>query len=325
MSKRILGIDGGGTKTSFLLADMETQRVYAHTAKDCCHFHHGIEGFTSRIKNGIDTVLKEACIAYGDVMAVCAGLSSFGESKQEDDVICSIMRSFFKTPHILVVNDVEVSLAGSLELRPGITIVAGTGSMALGKNRFGRTARSGGWGEIIGDEGSAYWLGRKALELFSKQADGRLIKGALYEILSRALGLSDCMDLIEYTYKSIGNERDRIAALSPLLFEAAQGGDAEALNVFEKAAEELFAMVKAVAERLSFERDIEVSYSGGVFKAGCFILDPFISLLSKLNAHLEKPQLTPISGAALLAGEMLGEKKALAKLLHKYEESKNFR
>ena len=210
-------------------------------------------------------------------------------------------------------NDVEAGWAGSLACRPGINIVAGTGAIGFGRDKDGNSARASGWGYFMGDEGSGYWLGKKLISLFTKQADGREPKTPLYEIVRNTYNLEKDFDFIDVIYEDMEMKRDQVAKLALLLDKAIEQGDKKAEELFEKAAYEHSLTVKAIIDKLNLTKDDEllVSYSGGVFKAGKYILKPFKKYLQSgetKKVKLMEPVLKPVTGAALYS-MMLAENK----------------
>jgi N-acetylglucosamine kinase-like BadF-type ATPase len=199
--------------------------------------------------------------------------------------------------------------AGSLACGDGISVVAGTGSIGYGEYAAS-SARCGGWGELFGDEGSAYWIACAGLALFSRMSDGRLPKGPLYEIFQARLGLREDLDLAARVYSEWGGDRDRIAALSKLVHEAALGSDELAREVFTRAGHELAALVDATRRSLRIPEGatVSVSYSGGVFNSGALVLEPFMAALRSRTAGYEvrAPRFPPVVGAALYAARKSG-------------------
>lgn len=203
---------------------------------------------------------------------------------------------------VLLVNDVEVGWAGSLECGEGIHIVAGTGSIAFGRGKAGQSARCGGWNEFYGDEGSCYWVGRQAMSLFSKQADGRAPRAALYHIVRRELGLINDFYFTDVIQEQWAPQRAKVAAFQKFACQAAEEGDRAAAALFQDAARELGLLAKAIREQLTFTADrAHVSCSGGLFKAGDLILKPFRHEIEALGCNLKKPCRTATEGALLLA------------------------
>ena len=135
-------------------------------------------------------------------------------------------------------NDMVCSWAGSLACVDGISVIAGTGSMAYGEYA-GRQARCGGWGELIGDEGSAYWIAREGMNLFSRMSDGRVARGPLHRLVRERFELSNDLYLCSRIYGAGADRRDSFAQFARLVHEAAQAGDAAAAGIFTRGAQEL--------------------------------------------------------------------------------------
>jgi N-acetylglucosamine kinase-like BadF-type ATPase len=199
--------------------------------------------------------------------------------------------------------------AGALAGLDGINLVAGTGSIAYGQWAE-RSERAGGWGELFSDEGSAYWLARGALNLFSRMSDGRIPKGMLYQLVRQRFGLQGDLDLCAAIYGPPALTRSELASLAPLVAKAAANGDLAARQLFEKAAVELAALVHAVRRALAppTEAVVPVSYSGGMFQFGAILLEPLRAALAAAEQRYDfaAPRLTPVAGAALHAARLGG-------------------
>lgn len=296
-----IGIDGGGTKTAYLLIDETGMRRFRLETKGCSYRELGINAVAQLLKKSVDTCLKEAGIPLEHIAGIAAGLPCYGEMQPEDDKLKEAVGKAFDGTPVHIVNDVEAGWAGSLGLKPGINIVAGTGSIAFGKNSQGETARSGGWSTFFGDEGSCYWLGRRTMELFSKQSDGRVKKGPLYQIMTAYFQLKNDLDFISQMDNGYIEDRSRVASLQKLLLEAAGMGDASARLLYQEAAAELAMMVNSIANKLWDGEEIAVSYSGGLFHAQEFVLPGLQQTANLCNGRLLQPEFTPVEGAALLA------------------------
>lgn len=299
--KYYIGIDGGGSKTMFVIADESGKILGTAKAGSAFYKQIGEDGVIDLLRSGV----KEVCaFAEGEntrIASVCFGMPAWGESPVNDKVIEEKILSTFPEWNIHIVNDCEVGWAGSLELYPGINIVAGTGSIAFGKNEEGETARCGGWSEWFGDEGSGYWLGVKCVQLFSRQSDGRDERGPLYEIVRKELNLSVDEDIIDLFEQKYLHKRDKIASLQKLLLQAANAGDVYAIAAYEQAAKELFDIVCGVKGKIFKDRECLVSCSGGIFKTGDVIRKPFVKLLEENGMQLTESKSEPYVGAALLA------------------------
>jgi N-acetylglucosamine kinase-like BadF-type ATPase len=208
-------------------------------------------------------------------------------------------------------NDMICSWAGSLACTDGISVIAGTGSMAYGEYA-GRTARAGGWGELIGDEGSAYWIAREGMNLFSRMSDGRAPRGALYELVRARFGIAVDLDLCAQVYGEGASARSAFAGFAPLVHEAALAGDTHAAEIFRRGADELVQCVRAVRRSLQVPDEVAlpVSNTGGVFQNGGLMLEAFRAALT--HAHppfaYREPQYQPDIGAALYAARLAGRR-----------------
>lgn len=315
----VLGIDGGGTKTSFVLSDTQGN-IVTQTNKAGIDFNYvGVQGVKETIRAGVAEIQTNAACELTDIKAVCAGIPCYGEYQEWDSVCLEFFCAYFNKANVKCVNDVEVGMYGSLALEPGIHLVAGTGSIAYGIDINDMSARSGGWNEHFSDEGSCYWLGLRTCELFSKQSDNRVTRSALYDIVKAETHFSDDYQFIQYFKDNAYNDRQKTAKLQLLLEKAANAGDISAIECYKKAAFELSLCVKAIYGKLKMPPQAKVSYSGGLFKIGHFILEPLADYLSDLDICLQEPELSPAEGALLyaLVNMMKNDKKIIMKNIKK--------
>jgi N-acetylglucosamine kinase-like BadF-type ATPase len=305
-----LGVDGGGTKTAFVLIDKDG-KICSYTKMKSCHYLQvGLKTFEEIIKKGIKKACNLSKCNIDDISYSFFGLPGFGENKEDEIKLIKIVEKILDSKKFQCGNDVEAGWAGSLACEPGINIVGGTGAIGFGKDHSGNSARASGWGYYCGDEGSAYWLGKKLISYFTKEADGRLTKTPLYKVVKDEFDLKRDFDLITVVYEELEMKRDKVASIAPLLYKAALQDDKHAINLYKKTGYEHSLTVKAIINKLNFnERNkILVSYSGGVFKAGEYVLKPFKEYLNEENVNLIKPILLPVTGAALYAMKIDDEK-----------------
>ncbi|MGG7078705.1 N-acetylglucosamine kinase [Clostridium sardiniense] len=293
-----LGIDGGGTKTQFTLVNEKLEVIYS-VKRGTSHFKQvGFNGVKEVLQDGLEEIINKSKIDKCDIAWIGIGLAGYGNIQKDREALLKVVDRVFKDFKYILRNDVEIALAGALNGEDGVVIVSGTGSIALSKIGD-KYKRCGGWGYSIGDEGSAYWIGKKIIETFSKEADGRLEKTHIYEIIKEMLALSNDYDLIRYINEDIKSDRLEIARFSKVCFEAAKLGDKNAIEIFKSASKELSELVNLLIK--DFEDDIiKVSYLGGVFKSGELILNPLIESLNK-KCVLVTPRYTADIGAAILA------------------------
>lgn len=302
-----LGVDGGGTKTQFVLVDGDGRLLAAHEGPTTDHLQVGIEGVRAALAEGVAALARRADIGGDAVTHAFFGLPCYGEDREAQVKLDALPEALLGHRRYRCGNDMVCAWAGSLGGEDGINIVAGTGSIGYGE-RQGRTARAGGWSDIFGDEGSAYWIAVQGLNLFTRMSDGRLPKGPLYETIRTAFGLSDDLELCGKVLNA--HTRGSIAAISQLVARAAQDGDRHAMEVFDGAARELAAIAEAVRRALGYlpGDDVPLSYSGGVFGAGALILAPFERHLAAQPAtfRLTAPLVAPSGGAAIYAARLAG-------------------
>lgn len=315
-----IGVDGGGTKTEFLLSDEQGCILDSCRAGSTSYKHVGMPECIAVLKNVLKAMETRNEKVRRETAGICFALPNYGESKKADRILEKEVAGNFQGYQTLLVNDCEVGWSGSLGLEPGINLVAGTGAIVFGKDRRGNTARAGGWSDYFSDEGSCNWLGKRTMELFSKESDGRVKKSALLEIVREEFGLKDDFDIIDIFERDYQNNRTNTAGLQKLLLEAARQGDRGAVLLYQEAAGELAESVLAVYRKLEWEAGSKMSYSGGLFHAGEYILEPLTEKIKDYPIQMSKPVFSPVQGAVLLAAERFGGARA-AEVLKKEWQS----
>jgi N-acetylglucosamine kinase-like BadF-type ATPase len=304
-----LGVDGGGSKTEFVLID-ESGRVLATRREGPAYYlETGVEALKTMLASGIRATLAQGAVLPADLTYAFLGLPAYGEDSRLLDVLDRAASPTLPQEIYRCANDMVCGWAGALGGRDGINIVAGTGSIAYGEFA-GRSARAGGWGELFSDEGSAYWVAREGLTLFSRMSDGRIESGPLHRLIRDHFHLRGDLDLCAAVYGPPALTRSRLAGLAPLVAEAAHAGDTQARRLFDSAARELAALVDLVRGKLNVPHQLSlpVSYSGGMFQFGDLVLDPLRSALGGGEHGYEfiAPRLAPGGGAALYAAKLGG-------------------
>lgn len=311
-SARFLGVDGGGTKTRFVLVDGDGRVLAEATRGTLYHPQVGMDGVQATLADGIGQVLQVAGNDAIDITYAFFGLPAHGEDSVATACLDALPGLILGHHRYACDNDMVCGWAGSLACTDGINIIAGTGSMGYGQ-RQGVAARVGGWGEAFSDEGSAHWIAIQGLNAFSRMSDGRLPRGPLHGLLVEALRLENDLDLCAHVYGAGGATRDAIARLSPLVARAATAGDAVAQRIFDQAGAELAAMAGALRSALHYTADetVALSYSGGAFSAGELLMAPFRASLAAITTRfdLRSPRHAPHHGAALYA-RRLAERQA---------------
>ena len=304
-----LGVDGGGTKTAFLILSPEGAVLARHEGGSSYHPEVGIDGVREVLKEGVREVLAEAGLQPSAIRHAFFGLPALGEDPAIDPILAGAPGAALAGGQYSCGNDMVGGWAGALACEDGIVVTAGTGSIAYGEYK-GRGARAGGWGEIFSDEGSAYWIGREGLGLFSKMSDGRAPAGPLLDLVRARFKLSRDIDLCGLINTPGGAARSAIAQLSQTVATAAQAGDEGAKSIFTRAGAELAQLAGAVRRALDAPsgEELALSHVGGVFRTGALVLEPFTAAL-QAGGHLyrlQAPLLTPVVGAALYAARFAG-------------------
>ena len=319
-----LGVDGGGTKTALVLIDSDGTIRATHLAPGSYYLAIGLDALGAVLSDAVGAVLAKAGLRAEDLDFAFFGLPAYGEDTTLLEALDRQPRRCLPDGAYLCGNDMICGWAGSLLCRDGISVVAGTGSICYGE-RAGRAARCGGWGELFSDEGSAYWIACRGLNLFSRMSDGRARRGPFYEIVRRSLNIGEDLDLCAHVFSHLGGDRARIAQLSKLVTEAAFD-DGQAMAIVRQSAVELALMVDATRRQLGFPigEPVPVSYSGGVFdNAGALLLQHFTA---SLHAHgpgyeVREPAVPPAIGAALYAAKRHGHPLSSAAIERLREQS----
>jgi N-acetylglucosamine kinase-like BadF-type ATPase len=304
-----LGVDGGGSKTNFLLID-ESGAVLAHHKEGPAYYlETGLEALGAMLARGLREALRQAGVSAETLDFAFLGLPAYGEDRAVTPQLDALPAAVLSHRRYRCGNDMVCGWAGALAGADGINIVAGTGSIAYGEFA-GRSARAGGWGELFSDEGSAYWLAREGLRLFSRMSDGRSPRGPLYAGVRHHLALEDDLDLCAAVYGKDLAQRSHFAQLAKLVSEAAAAGDPAARALLTQAARELADMVDAVRTQLKVPAGtaLPVSCSGGLFQLGELLLKPLEADLARRppNYHLTAAVLSPRAGAAVHAAKLGG-------------------
>lgn len=291
----VMGLDGGGTKTMMAFADRSGQIVSMRRAK----------GLDPSVDIDWTSTLRELVVSQAkDVQRIDAavlGLPYHGELISYSEAQCLAAQELIPGKS-LVLNDVRVAFDGALAGKPGVLALAGTGSMAwASRNRPGDLhIRVGGWGDAFGDEGSAFWIGREALAVVSRDLDGRTPAPRFSQAVLSALGLK-AEELMGWCY-GLENRRAGIAGIAIIVSMLANDGYAESAAILRSAGDHLAAHVGAAWRQTQTPGPLSWSYAGGVFSSQ-IVLDRVAEVLGCAPVP---PRLPPIGGAILHAAGRAG-------------------
>lgn len=305
MTQTFAGVDGGGTRTSLVLADAagaELARVSGPAGiVDPRH--------PERSAEVIATLLRKALAQAGidaPAAALCAGLAGVG-NEAERVAVQSALASAGVAGAVRIISDGEIALHGAFGGGAGVLLIAGTGSVAYGRGPDGRMERCGGWGMMVGDEGSGYAIGRSGLAAALRSVDGREGETQLLPVLLKALSLDDPREIPPWAGRA---SKSDIAAMARHVLEVAAAGDGLAIRVVEHHARELATHVIALAHRLGpWQGDVPVVFHGGVLRSGLYA--SMVDLQLAQNAHryrIQPARADAVHGALAYArGMVTGE------------------
>src|SRR6478609_8699823 len=301
MMARYLGVDGGGSKTAFALIDDAGHVIARATAPTSYYFTEGFDGVERVLAQGVADICGQAGIETCDIDAAFFGIPGYGEASGDIAQLDAVPGRVLGHDRYSCDNDMVCGWAGSLGGEDGINVISGTGSMTYGE-RNGTGHRVGGWGELFGDEGSAYWVATQGLNAFSRMSDGRMPHGPLHQLMKDRLQVDGDLDVVSLVIDTWKGNRSKIAALATTVTEAADAGDEVCKRILSAAVDELVALIETTDEE-----SVPVSYSGGMFKHQGY-LELFVSAMGNAPASydLQTPRLDPAVGAALYAAKHSG-------------------
>lgn len=294
-----LGIDGGGTKTTCAVGD-EFRLLATAVAGPSNIVRVGESQARESLLQAVSQACAAADITPQQVSGTCVGGSGAGHPELAG-VVRRCLSEILSSP-IDVVGDMRITLEAAFDAGPGVIVIAGTGSIAYGRDQQGREVRAGGWGFAIGDEGSAHWIGRSAVNLLlrtSDRADG-IAETPLAKALFKAWGVASLSDLARAANSVPPPD---FAALSPAVLAS---NDAIAMQVLVAAGRELSEIAFVVIQRL-FAKDhgatVPVAMTGGVFRHAPPVREAFYNELRRLEPRAEiNPQVAdPVEGALRMA------------------------
>ncbi len=300
--KYYIGVDGGASKTAALVVDENGATHGTGLAGASNHLRVGIEEATRNIERAVNKALVEAGVAIRNVEYAYCGIAGSDHPVHRQRVIDSL-RLFFPHGNFIVDTDARIALTGAVGFGPGVVVIAGTGSVAFGRNANHDEARAGGWGPTLGDEGSGFWIAREGLSAIVRAHDGRGFATKMISLLCDEYDMCSPDDLPRFVYATT-TQADDIARYGKLVVEAAQAGDDVSRDILLRGGSELAECVLAVARKLHMtDSEFSVAYVGGAFHAGDLLLGPMRLRLNRdaPGATLTPPQKTPVEGAAMMA------------------------
>ncbi|HEU5337035.1 MAG TPA: BadF/BadG/BcrA/BcrD ATPase family protein [Terriglobales bacterium] len=288
-----LGIDGGGTKTRCLLGD-NTSVLSTGNASGCNVLRVG----EACARDSLSGAIHEACVQAGvspsQITRTCAGIAGAA-----DDGVASLVQRLLigiVGGAIEVIGDMEIALESAFPDGVGVVVIAGTGSIAYARNRQGETARAGGWGRMVSDEGSGHWIGLQAIRMSLHEHD----RGEESELLEKLMPALEARTVNDLAARVNANPPPDFASLFPMVLELAEGGEPLAARVLHRAGEELAQVAAAVIGRtFPLSEEAPVANHGGVFGSSARVKQVFKQRLTSLcpNATCVDVTVDPALGA----------------------------
>lgn len=293
-----VGIDGGGTKTRCVLAD-ETKIIAEAMTGGCSVIRQGEQQAREALQSAISQVCASSRISSDRIHAICVGVTGAARAEIAAKIRGILAESVpeIEPANIEVVGDTEIAHEAAFGKGPGVMAIAGTGSIVYGRDAEGHTARAGGWGFAISDEGSGYWMGRRAVStIFSALDQG--VETALTAMILQACKLVSLDELVQYANST---PAPNFARLFSVVLRAAENGDAVAVDLLSDSGRRLAGLVAIVIRRLchaSADR-LPVAVTGSVFRQSAAVRDVFYNTLQAnfpgIDVRLEA--VDPVLGA----------------------------
>ncbi len=293
----LIGIDGGGSRVRVAITDADLHVLSEAEGSTANPSVVGRAAAAQVIQETMRTALVQVGFAAEQIGAVGIGIAG-ASATYAGDWLREVVQAVTPDALLVLSSDVEIALVGAHGARRGVLVLAGTGSVALGMDGTGRVARAGGWGYLLGDEGSGYWIGMEGLRAVMRAADGRGAQTVLERHLLDALEVSGVQAVTLWLYQPGISRTREIARLAPLVCQAALDGDRVAQGIVDRAAEELALLCRAVLATLN-AGELPIAFAGGLLANPTPVRDRLCSLLGMNEPpHALYP---PVVGAALLA------------------------
>ena len=304
--KYIIGIDGGGTKTDCAVADLEGNILFKTKGNPSNFLVEGTEKVSGSILNLIEECKNQFKLDYQNIEAVLIGTAGAGRQSDAERLKISFIeyskRKGINLKNFIVESDARIALEGAFTGKPGAILIAGTGSIILGKDNKGNIHRVGGFGRKIGDEGSGYNLGRKGLNAASKQFDGRTTFTLISKYLKEKFNIDSAETIITEIYK---NNFD-IASIAPLVISAAENNDEAALKIISDEVDELLLHISAMKQKLSLSR-LNLTFIGGLINNDNFYSKKLKEKIKEKfpEIQIQPPENSPVAGAIIMAKKII--------------------
>ena len=302
----IFGFDCGATKSECAVADLNGKILITLTGGPANFLVIGTDKASENILSLLKECKEKLRFDYEDIKRIVVGAAGAGREEDAEKLKNSwqnlAAKKGISLNSLTVLNDAQITLDGAFQNKSGAILIAGTGSIIYGKDEEGKIYRAGGFGRIIGDEGSGYSIGRKALQKVAKFYDGYAENTNIVNLLSDKFKIYSSEELIKKVYK----ENFEIASVAELVLNAASNDDLVALTILEEETDELIQQMKLLMKKMNVEK-LQVSFAGSLVINKNVYSD---MLTEKIKFYLPSvsivtPEYSPLEGAIHIAREML--------------------
>ncbi len=305
-ARYVMGVDGGATKTLAAVLDVDEQRLHLGHGGSSNPDAVGVHSATESLLGATDEAIARAGIEREDLGTAVLAIAG----TDTDAVAAHVGKRRPKS--WMVVNDVVGAWATATGARPGVGAISGTGSNVFGVGSDGRAWRAGGWGHVLGDEGSGYWLAVRSVKAALADRERSGPDTLLSDAAVSFFGVQSVEALATLVY-SKPLTKGEIAAFAVETARAAHAGDAVARGLYGRAAAELGKQVAAVVEQTGLAGEFPVGLIGSAFKAGALFVEPLTAAVRRVapRARVAVVEMAPVGGCVLLAARVAGREQAV--------------
>lgn len=300
----VLGVDGGQTSTKCVLLTIDGYTLGVGSGGGLLHLaaEGGVERLKTSLAEAISAAFAAAQLPVQPVRAIGLGLTGIERADApEAALVHAVLRELVCAEQVWLENDGVAALIGAHLGAAGAVIISGTGSILVGLRRDGQIVRIGGWGWLVGDEGSAVWLGKAAVQAIFHAADGVGAPTLLTELLQNHFNVAEVRAIKRIVYAASFGARG-FAALAPLVGQAATQSDDVAQSILTEGATALTHATQALYKAMDFaEQLLPVALIGGAWEHVAGLREIFERAAQRLPVRLIEPALPPLYGAALAA------------------------
>jgi N-acetylglucosamine kinase-like BadF-type ATPase len=303
--KYLIGMDGGGTKTKCILTDFNLDTIFETAGGPSNFLVIGTEKVSKTVQDLVKHCLSSQKISAEEIYALVLGTTGGGRRTDaeilENQIFNDSEKNDIKIKRIRVESDARIALEGAFTGESGSILIAGTGSIMFGKDEAGQIHRVGGFGRYIGDEGSGYRIGWKALNIVARKMDGRGVHTKISDMLLSEFSISSGDELITEVYR---NNFD-IASVAPIVFNAAEKGDKTAQKILAEEADELILHIKAMKSKLNVKL-LKLSLIGSLLTTANYFSYLFNEKVVREfdDVKIIEAEHSPEFGAALMAKQL---------------------